>query len=84
MRTVFVIQIVQLVMRTSIQYTYIVGKYKIYCTAEGADKYETGTNVTGTTKKTPLTTLMKDEKWRLFLSFLLKSDKFSDFFDIVG
>ena len=30
MRTVFVIQIVQLVMRTSIQYTYIVGKYKIY------------------------------------------------------
>jgi hypothetical protein len=51
---------------------------------EGADKYETGTNVTRTTKKTPLTTFMKGEEWRLFLSFLLKSDKFSDFFDIAG
>jgi hypothetical protein len=48
------------------------------------DKYETGTNVTRTTKKTPLTTFMKGEEWRLFLSFLLKSDKFSDFFDIAG
>ena len=54
------------------------------CTAEGADKYETGTNVTRTTKKTPLTTFMKGEEWRLFLSFLFKSDKFSDFFDIAG
>jgi hypothetical protein len=51
---------------------------------EGADKYETGTNVTRTTKKTPLTTFMKGEELRLFLSFLLKSDKFSDFFDIAG
>jgi hypothetical protein len=49
------------------------------CTAEGADKYETGTNVKRTTKKTHLTTFMKDEEWRLFLSFLFKSDKFSDF-----
>ena len=32
------------------------------CTAEGADKYETGTNVTQTTKKTPLTTFMKGEE----------------------
>jgi hypothetical protein len=48
------------------------------------DKYETGTNVTRTTKKTPLTTFMKGEEWRLFLSFLFKSDKFSDFFDIAG
>ena len=32
------------------------------CTAEGADKYETGTNVTRTTKKTPLTTFMKGEE----------------------
>ena len=32
------------------------------CTAEGADKYETGTNVTRTTKKTPLTTCMKGEE----------------------
>jgi hypothetical protein len=32
------------------------------CIAEGADKYETGTNVTRTTKKTPLTTLMKGEE----------------------
>ena len=55
-----------------------------FCTAEGTDKYETGTNVTRTTKKTPLTTFMKGEEWRLFLSFLLKSDKFSDFFDIAG
>jgi hypothetical protein len=47
-------------------------------------KYETGTNVTRITKKTPLTTFMKGEEWRLFLSFLLKSDKLSDFFDIVG
>jgi hypothetical protein len=39
--------------------------------------YETGTNVTRTTKKTPLTTFMKGEEWRLFLSFLFKSDKFS-------
>ena len=31
-------------------------------TAEGADKYETGTNVPRTTKKTPLTTFMKDEE----------------------
>jgi hypothetical protein len=46
---------------------------------EGADKYETGTNVTQTTKKTPLTTFMKGEEWRLFLSFLFKSDKFSDY-----
>ena len=52
--------------------------------SEGADKYETGTNVTRTTKKTPLTTFMKGEEWRLFLSFLFKSDKFSDFFDIAG
>jgi hypothetical protein len=29
-------------------------------------------------------TFMKGEEWRLFLSILLKSDKFSDFFDIVG
>jgi hypothetical protein len=42
------------------------------------DKYETGTNVTRTTKKTPLTTFMKGEEWRLFLSFLLKSDKFTN------
>jgi hypothetical protein len=42
------------------------------------------TNVMRTTKKTPLTTFMKDEEWRLFLSFLFKSDKFSDFFDIAG
>ena len=28
------------------------------CTAEGADKYETGINVTRTTKKTPLTTFL--------------------------
>jgi hypothetical protein len=27
---------------------------------------------------------MKGEEWRLILSFLLKSDKFSDFFDIAG
>jgi hypothetical protein len=46
--------------------------------------YETGTNVTRTTKKTPLTTFMKGEEWHLFLSFLFKSDKFSDFFDIAG
>jgi hypothetical protein len=39
-------------------------------------KYETGTNVTRTTKKTPLTTFMKGEEWRLFLSFLFKPDKF--------
>ena len=32
------------------------------CTAEGADKYETGTNVTRTAKKTPLTTFMKGEE----------------------
>jgi hypothetical protein len=32
-----------------------------------------------TTKKTPLTTFMKGDEWRLFLSFLFKSDKFSDF-----
>jgi hypothetical protein len=32
------------------------------CTAEGEDKYETGTNVTRTTKKTPLTTFMKGEE----------------------
>jgi hypothetical protein len=32
------------------------------CTAEGADKYETGTNVTRTTKETPLTTFMKGEE----------------------
>jgi hypothetical protein len=32
------------------------------CTAEGADKYETGTDVTRTTKKTPLTTFMKGEE----------------------
>jgi hypothetical protein len=51
-----------------------------YVTAEGAEKYETGTNVTRTTKKTPLTTVMKGEEWRLFLFFLFKSDKFSDFF----
>ena len=56
----------------------------ICCTAEGADKYETGTNVTRTTKKTALTTFMKGEEWRLFQSFLLKSDKFSDIFDIAG
>jgi hypothetical protein len=31
-----------------------------------------------------LTTFMKGEEWRLFLSFLFKSDKFSDFFDIAG
>jgi hypothetical protein len=31
----------------------------LLCTAEGADKYATGTNVTRTTKKTPLTTFMK-------------------------
>jgi lipopolysaccharide assembly outer membrane protein LptD (OstA) len=31
---------------------------------EGADKYETGTNVTRTSKKTPLTTFMKGEEWR--------------------
>jgi hypothetical protein len=48
---------------------------------EGADKYETGTNVTWTTKKTPLTTFMKGEEWHLFLSFLFKSDKFSDYTD---
>jgi hypothetical protein len=46
---------------------------KMLCTAEGEDKYETGTNVTRTTKKTPLTTFMKGEEWRLFLSFLFKS-----------
>jgi hypothetical protein len=40
---------------------------------------ETGTNVTRTTKKTPMTTFMKGEEWRLFLSFLFKSDNFSDF-----
>jgi hypothetical protein len=38
-----------------------------------ADTYETGTNVTRATKKTPLTTFMKGEEWRLFLSFLFKS-----------
>jgi hypothetical protein len=27
--------------------------------------------------------LVKGEEWRLFLSFLFKSDKFSDFFDIL-
>jgi hypothetical protein len=27
---------------------------------------------------------MKGEEWRLFLSFLFKSDKFSDYFDIAG
>jgi hypothetical protein len=27
---------------------------------------------------------MKGEEWRLFLSFLFKSDKFSDLFDIAG
>jgi hypothetical protein len=27
---------------------------------------------------------MKGEDWRLFLSFLFKFDKFSDFFDIAG
>ena len=54
------------------------------CTAEGADKYENGTNVTLTTKKTPLTTFMKGEEWRLFLSFLFISDKFSDIFYIAG
>ena len=48
---------------------------------EGADKYETGTNLTRTTKKTPLTTFMQGDEWRLFLSFLSKSDKFSDLFD---
>jgi hypothetical protein len=58
-----------------IQYMYMVGKYKIY-----SDKYETGTNVTRTMKKTPLTTFMKGEEWRLFLFFLFKSD----FFDIAG
>jgi hypothetical protein len=50
----------------------------------GADEYETGTNVTRTTKKPPLTTFMKGEEWRLFLSFLSKSDKFYDFVDIAG
>jgi hypothetical protein len=47
---------------------------------EDADKYETGTNVTQTMKKTPLTTFMKGKEWRLFLSFLSKSA----FFDIAG
>jgi hypothetical protein len=51
---------------------------------DGADKYETGTNLTRTTKKTPLTTFMQGDEWRLFLSFLSKSDKFSDFFDFAG
>jgi hypothetical protein len=51
-----------------------------YVTAEGADKNEIGTNVTRTTKKTPWTTFMKGEEWRLFLSFLFKSDKFSIIF----
>jgi hypothetical protein len=55
---------------------------KIWYTAR--DNIKTGTNITRTTKKTPLTTFMKDEVWRLFLSFLFKSDKFSDFFDIAG
>jgi hypothetical protein len=32
------------------------------CTAEGTDKYETGTNVTRTKKKTPLTTFMKGKE----------------------
>jgi hypothetical protein len=27
---------------------------------------------------------MKGEEWRLFPSFLFKSDKFSDFFDVAG
>jgi hypothetical protein len=40
------------------------------CTAEGADKYETGTNVTRTTKKTSLTKFMKGEEWCLFLGYL--------------
>jgi hypothetical protein len=60
----------------------------VYCVypamSKKSDKYETGTNVTRNTKKTPLTAFMKGEEWRLFLSFLLKSDKFSDFFDIAG
>jgi hypothetical protein len=60
----------------NIQYTYIVGKYKIYLYELGADKYETGTNVTRTTKKTPLTTFMKAEEWRLLLSFLFKLWKY--------
>jgi hypothetical protein len=50
--------------------------YDLKSVNEGADKYETGINVTRTTKKTPLTTFMKGEEWRLFLSFLFKSDKF--------
>jgi hypothetical protein len=41
-------------------------KLSWYPVAEGADKYETGTNATRTTKKTPLTTFMKGEEWRLF------------------
>ena len=52
----------------------------IYVTAEGAEEYETGTNVARTTKMTAVTTVMKGEEWRLFLFFLFKSDKFSDFF----
>jgi hypothetical protein len=52
--------------------------------SEGEDKYETGTNVTRTTKKTPLTTSMKGEEWRLFLSFLFKSDKLNKNVDIVN
>jgi hypothetical protein len=46
-------------------------------------KNETGTNVSRTTKKTPLTTFMKGEEWRLFLSFLLKSDKSASFSGLV-
>ena len=42
-------------------------------------QYETGTNVTRTTKKTPLTTYMKGEEWRFFCPFCLNLTSFPTF-----
>ena len=47
------------------------------CTAEGADKYETGTNVTRITKKTPLTTFCFRKVWR-YIKYVIRRRRMTD------
>jgi hypothetical protein len=47
--------------------------YPVAMYSEGADTYETGTNVTRPTKKTPLTTFMKGDRVQVSLIVRLGS-----------